>query len=359
MGRLGRTNDPETFLWRILPVAARTFSACISMLPKRMAYPAAVAYLYCRMLDTYEDLILDPQARERALTDFVSRFENGGVRGAAPELLDPDCRDDADRAHVLLVRRSGLIDQLYAKFGSFTQSLIIELITAMSEEMRWASARLAEQGNIIRANQLSRYCYGVLGTTILFSARLFRADQGVFGSLPPGLRADAVASGEFIQLANITRDIEKDLARGVAYDETLRAWLGQITPAPQSEVEPVRRRLVLRALGQAPAYGGLINQLKFRRWSLQRGSATLMFGFSERYYARAASRCGGADPARTSGARLLLRALGASLSPTAARAQLNSSSQRLSELQTALQQVEESAAPRPLPEIESNRPVGQ
>src|SRR6266480_7669481 len=74
--RLARIEDPEAFLWAILPHAARTFAACITLLPARSALAAAVAYLYCRMLDTYEDLVPDQEVRERSLRAFATRFAN-------------------------------------------------------------------------------------------------------------------------------------------------------------------------------------------------------------------------------------------------------------------------------------------
>ena len=40
--KLRNTRAPEAFLWAILPHAARTFSACIILLPSRMARAAAV-----------------------------------------------------------------------------------------------------------------------------------------------------------------------------------------------------------------------------------------------------------------------------------------------------------------------------
>ena len=72
---LGRIGDPRAFVWAILPHAARTFSACIRLLPSGSALPAAVAYLYCRMLDTYEDLVPDRAAREASLRTFASRLD--------------------------------------------------------------------------------------------------------------------------------------------------------------------------------------------------------------------------------------------------------------------------------------------
>ena len=56
LDRLNAETDPESFVWSILPHAARSFAASIVALPRRKGRAAAVAYLYCRMLDTYEDL---------------------------------------------------------------------------------------------------------------------------------------------------------------------------------------------------------------------------------------------------------------------------------------------------------------
>jgi hypothetical protein len=93
---LSRVQDPERFVWDILPHAARTFSAAIAMLPRRAAMPAAVAYLYCRMLDTYEDLVPDRHEREGQLVAFGARFRMDGTLLPAPAIAaanDVDLRD--------------------------------------------------------------------------------------------------------------------------------------------------------------------------------------------------------------------------------------------------------------------------
>src|SRR5688500_1928972 len=119
LDRLSRVSDPEGFVWAILPHAARTFSACIAMMPARAALPSAVAYLYCRMLDTYEDLVPDPSTREASLRSFAARLATADGRPESRRLLPapPICaasdRDDRDRAHLLLVRRAELVDAVY------------------------------------------------------------------------------------------------------------------------------------------------------------------------------------------------------------------------------------------------------
>ena len=116
-----RIDDPEAFVWAILPHAARTFSACIALLPARSALPAAVAYLYCRMLDTYEDLVPDRREREASLRAFANRFAdqssaNPGGLPPAPAIGEASDRDERDRAHLLLVRRASQVDRVFLSF---------------------------------------------------------------------------------------------------------------------------------------------------------------------------------------------------------------------------------------------------
>ena len=74
LDHLAAIDDPLDFVWAILPHVARTFATSILMLPAAQARTAAVAYLYCRMLDTYEDLG-DDADREAALEMFAARMK--------------------------------------------------------------------------------------------------------------------------------------------------------------------------------------------------------------------------------------------------------------------------------------------
>src|SRR3954469_18876141 len=146
---LSRIDDPEGFVWEILPHAARTFSAAIAMLPKRAAMPAAVAYLYCRMLDTYEDLVPDRHEREAQLVAFGARFRPDGTLVPAPAIRNATDRDLRDKSHLLLVERAALVDQVFLTFDLPTRGVIADLVRDMAEGMRWSSATFAAQGGVL------------------------------------------------------------------------------------------------------------------------------------------------------------------------------------------------------------------
>lgn len=302
--RLARVSDPERFVWAILPHAARTFSACIAMMPTRAALPSAVAYLYCRMLDTYEDLVPDPATREASLRAFAARLtaadgrpQSGAIQ-QAPAIHSAADKDDRDRAHLLLVRRANLVDAVFATFDDQTRAVVRDLVRDMAEGMCWSSATFTAQGGVLEnESQLSSYCRHVLGNPAVFGIRMLKLEHGQSAELTPAEREDAMLVGEMVQLANITRDIEKDLKRGVAYDPALKADLTRDALAPgdaalTARIRAAREHLLRAALARAASYRRVMSALPLPRWSVGRGSAVLMLLFTERYFRGCARRVG-------------------------------------------------------------------
>lgn len=325
LARLQAMADPEAFVWAILPHAARTFAASIALLPGPIARMAAVAYLYCRILDTYEDLIPEPPSREAALGRFRARFARAG--GAplppAPALDERLARDARDRTHVLLVNRCALVDEVYVGLPAAWQQSIGDLVSGMADGMLRSSRALASQGGVLTTGeQLSEYCRAVIGLPFLFGVRLLYESRAG-GGVPAAVAADCLASGEMVQLADVTRDIEQDLGRGVAYHPALRSALGRADandPALAEQVRRVREDLLQRALRLAPAYERMMAALPFPRVSLARASGVLMLLFTDRYFRSCARRVGRpAWPGAESTLALLLQAIGHAVSPGRSR----------------------------------------
>lgn len=278
---LGEIEDAEAFVWAILPHAARTFATSILMLPKGQSLTAAVAYLYCRILDTFEDLT-DEADREKALREFADRM---ATQGPLPE-VDLAPRNARDQAHVLLVDRCHLVDEVLLGLPARDQQRIVDLVAAMADGMIWSAQRFAEQGGVlVDPEQVSRYCHHVIGEPVVF-ALLLVTDA----DLSPERRLDAFAVGELIQLANITRDVERDLERGIGYDPVLKPYLG--SRDAEEPVRDARRRLMAQALPHASAYTRLSEDIATRRISMARGSAVLMLLHTDRHYASCARRIG-------------------------------------------------------------------
>jgi hypothetical protein len=101
--------------------------------------------------------------------------------------------------------------------------------------------------------------------------------------------------GEMAQLANVTRDVEKDLRRGISYDASLRHDLGREVNGDEGAMErvrAVRKRLLRTALLRAPDYRRVVEAMRLPRVSLARASAVAMLLFTEQYFRRCARRVG-------------------------------------------------------------------
>jgi len=280
--------NPEEFVWAILPHAARSFAATILALSPDKGRVAAVAYLYCRMLDTFEDLYPDAPSRPAVLTEFGRRLAH---HPPAPVTAIPDqwARDERDRAHLLLVARCGLVDQVFATLSRPDRDNIRKLVSGMAEGMARTARQFAEQDGVLTSDgQLLAYCDTVIGEPALFTLRLL-----VDVPVTELMERDAMAVAEMIQLANITRDIERDLERGIAYDASLRPYLaGSADEQRTSVVRAVREHMILLALSRAPAYRRLVAIAGFRPISEARGAAVMMLLFTDRYYRSTISSIG-------------------------------------------------------------------
>ena len=274
--------DPERFVWAILPHAARSFSASIVVLPGDESRVAAVAYLYARMLDTYEDLLPDESARPAALRAFAARFSSHPHNAPLP-IADSLAMDARDQLHILLVEKAELVDAVYATFTPQHQRAIADLVESMAEGMARSSELFVRQGGVlVDDDQLRRYCHDVIGHPAMFVIELLTGDSA-------RLATDAFETSELIQLANITRDIEKDLARGIAYDPRLLSHLGRYEPEP---IRKVRERLLGLALRRAPSYRRLYSQVNLKRRPGARLAAVLMLLFTDRHYRSMARKVG-------------------------------------------------------------------
>ncbi|MHC4471268.1 MAG: squalene/phytoene synthase family protein [Planctomycetota bacterium] len=322
LGRLRVTADPERFVWEILPHAARTFASCIALLPAESARAAAVAYLYCRMLDTYEDLVPDADEREAALTFFARRLEeveSAGRAVPAPEIPRSSARDARDLTHLLLVERCEQTDRVHLGLAPEVRALVRDLVRAMGEGMCAFSRAFREQGGVLLDDeQVREYCRTVIGHPVVFTLKLLAWQRTGRADLGPALEESAMVVGEMIQLANITRDIEKDLRRGIAYHPSLREDLGKSVDGGGEVVTRVRaaRRSLLRlALERAPSYRHVMDAMRLPRVNIARASALLMLLYTDRHYRSCARRAGiKAWAGRAGGLALIFGSLPAALS---------------------------------------------
>lgn len=282
--------DPEEFIWAVLPYAARSFAASILLLPEEAARTCAVAYLYARMLDTYEDLSPSPAEAQRSLEAFAARFLSDPL---TPAIDSPPSGPVAssDKASLLLLRRHDLVDRVFLGLTGDDRERIVQLIERMSSGMVDYSRVFHRQGGVLDdSDQVAEYCHRVIGFPVLFVL------ETLFGEVSADHRRHALKVSELIQLANITRDVEKDLQFGVAYHPRLRPHLGSDgRGAAQSAVLQARKDLLVMATRRAASFRYLLNEHALPSFSLARPAAVVMMLFTDRHYRRVAVSVGLTD----------------------------------------------------------------
>jgi phytoene/squalene synthetase len=314
LGALARERDPERFVWDVLPHAARSFAASIVVLPEEQARASAVAYLYCRMLDTYEDLVPEPERAVAELMRFAERLDLEPP--PRPTRLEPSlARGDRDRVYLLLIDRCDLVDAVFTTLDPPVQDRVRELVRSMAEGMAWSTRAFASQGGVLEdEEQLALYCRNVIGYPALFTL-----DQVSDRDIPGPAREDALLVSEMIQLANVTRDIERDLERGVSYHPALKPHLGRsgFEAGTRRVVREVREEYLAMALGRVPAYRRLFEGLGLGGTAPVRIAAVLMLLFTDLHYRGCAAMTGhSAWPGPKGRLQVVASSLPAMLSPS-------------------------------------------
>lgn len=279
--------QPEDFVWAILPHAARSFAPSILLLPQAAAREAAVGYLYARMLDTYEDLSATPSAARASLRAFAARFDTP-TPTIAPPAPQPRHADRRDQTHTLLVERHRLVDEVFMQLDPAARRRVAKLVADMALGMSEFSEVFENQGGVLKEEQqVLDYCHRVIGLPALFVMEL------LLGDILAGHEKDAYEVSELVQLANITRDVEKDLNRGIAYHPALQPFLGSEGGVETAAaVLEARRDLMLLATRRGGAFRRLVGSVNLPGFSPARAAAVLMMLFTDRHYRACALRAG-------------------------------------------------------------------
>ena len=144
-------------------------------------------------------------------------------------------------------------------------------------------------------------------------------------------REDAFLVSEMIQLANVSRDIERDLARGIGYHPDLEPCLrAPDGPGSRAVIKGVREDYMSMALDRAPAYTRLFDSCGLGEEATVRTAAVVMLLFTDLHYRNTSVQTGAPSwPGPKGRLRVIAESLPALLSPRFARRTLRQVEGRL------------------------------
>lgn len=206
---------------RLLEDTSRTFALCIPMLPEPARHEVSIAYLLFRIADTFEDsAIWPPERRIAALEDFEALMEEptpaNAERYARAWTDDPPT--DHDGYQELLEETPAVVRE-FRGFDEDAKRIIRDHVERTAQRMA-AYVRRTDANGSLRLQtmkELRLYCYAVAGIVGEMLTALFIQNWPSLETVEPYLEQRAPLFGEGLQLTNILKDTNVDVAEGRSY----------------------------------------------------------------------------------------------------------------------------------------------
>jgi farnesyl-diphosphate farnesyltransferase len=269
-----------------LPKVSRTFAVCIRLLPPHLEYSVLVAYLLCRIADTFEDTPhLSTADRERFLGHLSASLEERAMGG---DLLRDAFPAPATDEQALVAEAAAVLREFH-RLPQQHREAIRPWVQEMCVGMAEFAARKASGGGLhvlATVQELERYCYYVAGTVGQLLTALFRshdrdADPGRYGRL----EALATSFGLGLQLTNIIKDVADDRRRGWSFVPRQLCQRVGIEPEDLQSAgnSPAGRRVMQMLIDKAKAH--LDDALEYSVTVPRRHSGIRQFCLASLYFA--------------------------------------------------------------------------
>ena len=207
----------------LLSAVSRSFYLSMRFLPREMRSGVAVGYLLARATDTVADAV-DMDSRERLA---LLRMMGETVAGAASREVAATCFGrlgvlstiQTHRGEAELLARFPECLALLENLSPHERMLVRQVLASIVEGQAWDLMYFESHAAVSCPEQLEHYTYMVAGCVGEFWTRLGLLAQGPGFSTQPEeqLLRWGRHYGMGLQLVNILRDREEDLARGRSY----------------------------------------------------------------------------------------------------------------------------------------------
>lgn len=189
-------DNPDCFLNEAFCASGRNISVAASFLDDAIRREARIAYLACRALDAYEDLLPAPAESRKCVAHAAQYLTGRSVEPVTTSFVTPNSKSDA--IEILIAQNLPLLKEEIQSLGDESRQRVETLIGDMANGMVRAITRR------ISGSPIDQAAYGeeILGKAIEYAFVLLK----VKCHWP----VDFISMGRLIQAANMLRDIERD-----------------------------------------------------------------------------------------------------------------------------------------------------
>lgn len=206
----------------ILKSVSRSFYLTIQFLPRRLREPVSLAYLLARTTDTVADTVAIPVAdRLTALGELAQTIAGEREFATIEDSLGKFARQQNDPRERSLIENLPAIFDWLGRMESDDRAEIREVLSTIVKGQRLDLERFADPTKVTAlrtAAELDEYTYLVAGCVGKFWTRLgFHHFPKFANRSPDEMMALGIEYGKGLQLINVLRDREADLAHGRDY----------------------------------------------------------------------------------------------------------------------------------------------
>lgn len=206
---------------QLLEETSRTFALCIPLLPEPARREVSIAYLLFRIADTFEDSATWPAERRiqalDAFEDLMDDPTSANAKRCARAWTDGPPTDHD--GYLNLLEETPYVVGEFAALDEEAQAIIRTHVKRTAQKMASFVERM-NTNDMLRLQtmeELRVYCYAVAGIVGEMLTELFIHNTPSLQDVRPYLERRAPLFGEGLQLTNILKDTEVDVAEGRSY----------------------------------------------------------------------------------------------------------------------------------------------
>jgi farnesyl-diphosphate farnesyltransferase len=216
------TEKDWVYCREMLPRVSRTFALNIGQLEGDTFRAVLLGYLLFRIADTFEDnLHQDEREKIADLRNFSEIFRGDKDLRRRMELYEPlkfKWKENSDEKELIengctILRCYFDIPEVYRRI---MDPLLVEASDGMAEFQRRKLKRNRAVFQLADAQELEDYCYYVAGVVGIMLTKIFCLHEST-KKRRTELEACQIQFGLALQLINIVKDFQKDIARGWCY----------------------------------------------------------------------------------------------------------------------------------------------
>jgi farnesyl-diphosphate farnesyltransferase len=241
------TKGDWAYCCEMLPKVSRTFAVNIGELQGDIFRAVLIGYLLFRMADTFEDNVhQDERGKIADLTDFSELFQGNRDLDQRLKLYESlRFRWEEHSYEKNLIENGSAVLRCYFDLPQLYRGIIDPLLVETSRGMAEFQRRKLESKSTIfqlrDIGELENYCYYVAGVVGIMLTKVF-CQKARIRERKRQLEALQVDFGLALQLINVVKDYEKDIARGWCYIPSTITKCYSIDPNTMDTLSAYQRR---------------------------------------------------------------------------------------------------------------------